>query len=145
MLPLLIDPRRNIDKEYEIYNYRRTQENALVTVFAVQNQKNSESSICGNTQVLRVVIERIPLRYKDLPQLPFREVLYALSESIRGFDDCFTKIGSFEITSKMIGINLKGKVKVWLNENFANNHPCDEKPMLQMTCANEMKLKISKQ
>jgi hypothetical protein len=45
----------------------------------------------------------------------------------------------------MIGINPKGMVKVWLNENFADNHPSDEKPMLQMTCANEMKLKMSRQ
>lgn len=41
MVPLLLDPRRNINNEYEIYNYRRTQENALVSVYAVQNSKNN--------------------------------------------------------------------------------------------------------
>lgn len=41
LLPLMLDPRRNWEKECDIYDYRRTQENALVEVYAVQNAKNS--------------------------------------------------------------------------------------------------------
>ena len=33
----------------------------------------------------------------------------------------------------MIGINNQNEVKVWLNENFAENHPVAEKPFLQTT------------
>lgn len=40
LLPLMLDPRRNWEKECDIYDYRRTQENALVEVYAVQNAKN---------------------------------------------------------------------------------------------------------
>ena len=31
----------------------------------------------------------------------------------------------------MIGLNNHGEVKVWLNENFAYNHPNFEMPMLE--------------
>ena len=32
----------------------------------------------------------------------------------------------------MIGINDQGKVKVWINEKFGNNHPENEKPKLYL-------------
>ncbi len=95
MTPLLLDSRRDINNEFEIYNYRRTQENALVSVYAVQNLKNNENTMCGNTQILKIFHERIPLRYRDLTRITFQEALYVLSESIRGFDDCFSKVGQF--------------------------------------------------
>ena len=43
------------------------------------------------------------------------------------------KAGPFEITPNLIGINNQNEVKVWLNENFAENHPILEKPFLQTT------------
>ncbi len=103
------------EKECEIYNYRRTQENALVGVYAVQNSKGGDGSLCGNTQIVRVAVERTVARWGDLGELPFPEILYALSESIRGFDDCFSRIKLFEITNRMIALNAKGAVRVWLN------------------------------
>jgi hypothetical protein len=45
----------------------------------------------------------------------------------------------------MIALNSKGAVRVWLNENFADNHPVDEKPHLQMVCVDEGKLKSSRE
>ncbi len=56
LVPLMLDPRRNFEKECDIYNYRRTQENALVGVYAVQNSKSGEGSLCGSTQVIRVAL-----------------------------------------------------------------------------------------
>jgi hypothetical protein len=47
--------------------------------------------------------------------LSFEQALYVLSEAIRGFDDCFGRIGQFEISSRMIALNSRGMVKVWLN------------------------------
>lgn len=64
---------------------------------------------------MKVVSERIPKRYSELPQLTFKESLYALSESLRGYKDCYSKVGSFDISERMIGINSNGNVKVWLN------------------------------
>ena len=62
----MLDPRRLFEKECEIYNYRRNQENALVGVYAVQNSKSGESSLCGNTQVIKVAVERTVVRWGDL-------------------------------------------------------------------------------
>lgn len=33
----------------------------------------------------------------------------------------FEEFGPFPISNKMIGVNLKGRAKVWLSENFASN------------------------
>lgn len=37
----------------------------------------------------------------------------------------------------MIGFNNNGEAKVWLNDNFAENHPVSERPILQTTMTNE--------
>jgi hypothetical protein len=83
----------NLEKEYDIYNYRRTQDNALVSVFAVQNIKDTAPNLCGNRNVLKVMVESIPWRLADLPKLSLRECIYMLSEAIRGYDDCHSKVG----------------------------------------------------
>lgn len=57
------------------------------------NQK--ASNICGNQKIIRVITERIPQRLSNLPQLTFQESLYALSESLRGYKDCCSKLGPF--------------------------------------------------
>jgi hypothetical protein len=67
LLPLLLDPRRSLEKECDIYNYRRTQENALVAVYAVQNTNTTQGGFCGNSQMLRVAVEHTVARYRDLP------------------------------------------------------------------------------
>jgi|688.fasta_scaffold411749_1 hypothetical protein len=38
----------------------------------------------------------------------------------------------------MIGFTKDGKVKVWLNENFAVNHPNFERPTLQTTVTTDL-------
>lgn len=37
----------------------------------------------------------------------------------------------------MMGVNPDGEVRVWLNDNFALNHPSSEVPDLQITSTNE--------
>lgn len=53
----------------EIYYYRKLQENALVTVYGAGHVKNSEAPLCGNTETMKVLYERIPRRLFELPQL----------------------------------------------------------------------------
>lgn len=142
---LCMDPRRNLEKELEVYNYRRTQQNALVAVYAVHSLGDSQRQLCGNEQTYKVVTERIPRRLSDLPVVPQREALYLLSEALRGYDDLYSKVGEFEVTDRMVGLNPQGQVRVWLNENFADNHPPTERPMLQVTAANTYKLTSEKE
>lgn len=145
IVAIVVEPQRSLEKEFEIYEYRRTQEDALVSVFAVQNSRSNDTSFCGNTQMLKVVVERIVSRLKDLPQLQLPASLYVLSEAIRGYSVCFKMMGHFELTSRMIGVNGRGHVKVWLNENFAENHPVDERPFLYMTSHGEAKERGNKE
>jgi hypothetical protein len=87
--------------------------------------------MCGNQQVVKVLTERIPKRLSQIKKMAYPECLCLLIESLRGFEDLFLRAGSFELTDKMIGINSRGEPKVWLNENYAENHPTFEKQMLQ--------------
>lgn len=47
-----------------------------------------------------------------------------------GFFYLYSKHKNFPITSQMIGLNNQGKIKVWLNKNFSENHP--EDPSLRL-------------
>lgn len=64
---------------------------------------------------MNVFYERIPVRLRQLSPLNLPDSLYILSEAIRGFKDCYEKVGLFSITEDMIGFNSEGFVKVWLN------------------------------
>jgi hypothetical protein len=61
------------------------------------------------------------------------ESVYALGEALRGYEALFKRMGSFDVTPNMLGINEEGKVKVWANVNFASNHPVTEKYVLGRT------------
>lgn len=45
----------------------------------------------------------------------------------------------------MVGLNKEGCVKVWLNENFAANHPEVERPLLEITASSAHKSSASKE
>jgi hypothetical protein len=75
----------------------------------------------------RVLTERIKYVLADSNQMSFPEALYCLSESIIGFRQLHQKVGPFQITDRMIGVTPEGFVKVWMNDNFALNHPSTER------------------
>jgi hypothetical protein len=50
-----LDPKRIIQTEMEIYNYRKDQGNALVSVYGASPLVPSNSSMCGNEHVVKVV------------------------------------------------------------------------------------------
>ena len=89
----------------EIYNYRKNQNNALVSCYGVEAVKAKTTTMCGNQQNLKVLTERIPKRWPTLPQITFPETVYALSESLKGFEDLYNKAGPFEVNPNMIGLN----------------------------------------
>jgi hypothetical protein len=139
------DPLYSIEDELDIYNYRKSQEKALVEVYSAEYLKSTQATMCGNQQNIKVIYERLPLRFKDLPLLTVPQAIYVLSESLRGFRECYDKIGSFELNDRMIGVNTKGNVKVWLNENFASNHPASERPSLEITVSAAHRSSASKE
>lgn len=44
-----------------------------------------------------------------------------LTEAIIAYSLLFEEYGPFYITSRMLGANQNGRVKVWISENFAEN------------------------
>lgn len=44
-----------------------------------------------------------------------------LIDSLKGYKNLFDFNGGLNVTEDMIGINLNGKAKVWVNSNFVYN------------------------
>jgi hypothetical protein len=51
--------------------------------------------------------------------------LYAFKETLVGFERLFALFGSFEIVPGMIGVNLEGRVKVWVSKHYHTNAKLD--------------------
>jgi hypothetical protein len=49
--------------------------------------------------------------------------LYTLSRALRGYHEIVKKLGPSPVSASMIGITAQGFVKVWINDNWAENHP----------------------
>lgn len=79
-----VDPRHDMDKEMDIYSYRKNRP-PLVRCLGAESMKAKSKTMCGNEQTVKVLTERIPKRWSELPQLTFPETLYALGESLKGY------------------------------------------------------------
>lgn len=76
---IVLDPRYDTDREAEIYNYRQKINNSLVKCFGYESNIGKKTTLCGNEQNCRVLTERIPKRWNQIPQITFPESVYALS------------------------------------------------------------------
>lgn len=70
-----------------------------------------------------MITERIPHRLAEAPQLTYPETLYTLDRALEGYEVAYDKSGPMRVNDQMIGFNNEGRCKVWVNEDFANNHP----------------------
>jgi hypothetical protein len=46
-----------------------------------------------------------------------------LRECLNAFQHIYQKFGPLHINSELIGVNSENKIRVWVNENWALNHP----------------------
>jgi len=79
------------------------------------------------------VTERIPHRLAGAPQLTYPESLYVLDRALEGFETAYEKAGPMRVNDRMIGFNNQGQAKVWVNENFEQNHPSYPRGSLEST------------
>ena len=128
-----LNPKTPLDEELDTYHYRKHQNDALVACYGVQQTKDKSAGMCSNDKHAKVLTERMPRRWWELPQLTADETNYALGEALKGYDNLYKRMGAFDVTPNMVGVNEEGKVKVWANENFALNHPATEKHVLETT------------
>ena len=108
-------------QDYDIYEFRRAQNDNLVSVFQVEKEDNQY--LCDGQDYIRVKTEHIPYRLSEINNLGFSEGLYILQEALIGYRAITDFVGTVTITDEMIGFTPEHKVKVWLNEEFAYNLP----------------------
>ena len=75
----------------------------------------------------RVWVEYIPLTLKQIPATDIHSAINMLIEAAEGFKWIVRLYGCVEVDEENIGINNKGKVKVWLSGFFQYNHPHSDK------------------
>lgn len=83
--------------------------------------------------MIDVINERIPHRLAGAPQLTFEESLYVLDRSLEGYEHAYNQCGPFVVDDSMIGFTPEGEARVWVNNNFADNHPVNRRPFLKTT------------
>jgi hypothetical protein len=66
-----------------------------------------------------------------LKDLSFEQGLYVFREALTGYRLVVQFHSPVNVTDKMIGVSQQGRVKVWINENFAKNsqEPKDKQPV----------------
>jgi|JI6StandDraft_1071083.scaffolds.fasta_scaffold11928_1 hypothetical protein len=79
--------------------------------------------MCGRYYNRSLFVEKIYLRLSDLTNLSLEDSLHMMIASLAGFKKLYEKFGFFRVTEKMIGINVRCMVKVWISENYAMSKP----------------------
>jgi len=78
-----------------------------------------------------VVTEYLPKRLSSVPRFSFREALYVLAETLKGFREVYRRFGPILIEDDMIAFSPQGRARCWCNPNFALNHPRSDSIMQQ--------------
>ena len=86
-------------------------------------EKEGNRFICQGGEFLSVKTERVPYRLSETSNLSFPQALYILREAVIGFRAITGVYGPVLVNDEMIGFTNDNRVKVWLNEEFAQNLP----------------------
>lgn len=116
-----VDGRLGRDENLRRYEFRFT--HCQYTVQVIQVEKEDSQFLCQGQDFLRVKTELIPKRLSELGKLNHEEGLYVLSRALNGYKAIFEFHGPVAANDDMVGVTEDGRVKVWLNENFAKNLP----------------------
>lgn len=73
-------------------------------------------ALCFSEAFVRLLIEHIPLRMKDVYDLELEESLTILLSAFKGFRDLSSFFGPVEPEEDFIGFNQMGITKVWLHK-----------------------------
>lgn len=151
-----LDPFYDVKNESYIYKYRRDTKSPLVASYGSEKltfdqvkpliahqitgkdekeRKKNEKEFKKRVY-LSTITEHIPKRLAEVPQLTFGESLYVLDRSLEGYETAYNKCGPMYVNDRMIGFTPEGHAKVWVNEDFANNHPQFKRRTLDSTLEN---------
>jgi hypothetical protein len=82
----------------------------------------SSGDFCSANHHQRLFIEKIPIRLSDIEHVPFPDFLHIYFQCLKGFQELSKQVGCFSIEEEYIGVNEKGVVKVWMNQNYFKNY-----------------------
>lgn len=142
---IVVDPLYATSNEHAIYDYRRDTKAPLVRAYdsaVLEPKKESKDSKQKKEKdpnvYMNVITEHIPHRLSQAPQLTYPESLYVLDRSLEGYENAYNRCGPSLVNDNMIGFNRQGEAKVWVNENFANNHPSNRLAHLESTTSRDL-------
>lgn len=142
---IALDPIYSPSNEQFIYNFRKETKLPFVSAYGSEvldfqkpteqqkKDKNTLQTLQDPYEHLAVITERIPHRLSQAPQLTYAESLYVLDRALEGYETAYHKVGPFRVNDNMIGFNSQGQAKVWVNEDFAQNHPSAPRRRLHST------------
>lgn len=140
-----LDPIYSPANEKFIYQYRNETKTPFVAAYGsevlefqkptAEQKKDAQTaqSLKDPYTHMAVITERIPHRLAGAPQLTYPESLYVLDRALEGYETAYHKVGPFRVNDQMIGFNNQGEAKVWVNEDFAQNHPSNPRRRLLST------------
>lgn len=102
------------------YELRSSQENFVKVYYLALA---SRQSLCFNEPFVRLLVEFIPVRLKEVDSLELEEALTLLAAVLKGFHALTAHFGAIEPQEELIGFNQWGKAKVWLNKDVSCNFP----------------------
>ena len=76
---------------------------------------------CGSQRLVRVMTEKIMTNLSNINNLNGQDQLKVLFHALKGFNCTNKRVGPCTIDPTLIGINDKGEIKVWVNENYSLN------------------------
>jgi hypothetical protein len=92
-------------------------------VQVIQVEKEKAQYLCQGQEYLKVKTEMITKRLGELGKFNQEEGFYVLSRVMNGYKAIYELHGAVDPTVDMVGLTEDGRIKVWLNENFAKNVP----------------------
>jgi hypothetical protein len=105
--------------DLQSYEMRHNDISDIVHVYNLQVDR--KHTLCTNSNMAHVFIERIPLRLGEVSELTPSEALTVLRASYSGFNTISTFHGPIEPFEDLICFNEKGEPKVWVNSSLAVN------------------------
>ena len=89
----------------------------------IGGKQQQREVICASNNYIGVVTQFIPYTLNNIKFLTFPQSLYTLTQTLLGFQHLYPRTGPVHITQKMLALTLTGDIKVWINEDFSQNHP----------------------
>lgn len=101
--------------EQNMYVLRK---NSPLLVASLYLQSQSQGDFCSTSYRQKLFIEAIPIRLSDIEHIPYPDYLHLYSQALRGFNQLAKEVGCFAVEEEYVGINNRGTVKVWMNEQY---------------------------